>query len=161
MQKTLKQLNSRFLSIHFEELAAARKRADAVDTSQMTLGEGERARLLAATGAESMNEIIQNAVVVKKLKRAALVQIYNLLYYCNRYGVMTCLVPAPFVFGRFNTIEGPSIPFFDDSEILARLGVTRQWLPNGDVLMDYSACVESPAGWMTESKTLKKQEAAA
>lgn len=132
-----------FINQHFDELIAARDRAEAANTAGTTLGEGERIELLAATGAESIEELIQSAKVVKRLKRAALIQVKNLLYYANKYGVMNCTVPASIVIGPFNGQWGPSIDYSGKNEILKRLGVTYTYAGNGDYLYDYSQCIEA------------------
>lgn len=148
MQATLQKIEAQFIHKHFDGLVAARDRANAVDTADMRLGEGERAELLAATGAASIEEIVQGAKVVKRLKRSALIQVHNLLYYCNPYGVMICTVPAEFVIGRFNAVWGPSITFAGGPQILERLGVKREWGPGNDELYNYSACEETPVDWL-------------
>lgn len=148
MQKSLKHIESLFINTHFDELVAARDRAKSADTSDTTLGEGERIQILAATGAKSIDELIQGAQVVKRLKRAALIQVHNLLYYCNRYGVMICTVPASYTIGPFNGEWGPSITFAGGSQILERLGVTSTYAGGGDHLFDYSKCTETQPGWL-------------
>lgn len=148
MQKTLRDIQTQFIHSHYEELVAARDRADAVDTAEMTLGEGERVKILAATGADAIEELIQGAKVVKRLKRAALIQVHNLLYYCNRYGVMICTVPASVTLGRFNAQWGPCIQFAGGPQILDRLGVEATYSGNGDKLFDYSGCTETQPQWL-------------
>ena len=149
MQKSLKAIESVFINANFDELVAARDRSYSVNIKKTTLGEGERIKILAATGAATIDELIHGAKVVKRLKRAALIQVYNLLYYCNRYGVMRCKVPARFVFGQFNGEVGPDICFAGGDEILRRLGVTYIHLTGGEYLYDYSACIEEPVDWLT------------
>lgn len=148
MQATLRKIEALFIHKHFDELVAARDRANAVDTAKMRLGEGERAKLLAATGAASIEEVVQGAKVVKRLKRSALIQVHNLLYYCNPYGVMICTVPAEFVIGQFNAVWGPGIDFAGGPQILERLGVTKDWGPGNADLYNYSACEETPVDWL-------------
>lgn len=152
MQKSLKAIESVFINTSFNELVAARDRADSANIDGTTLGEGERIRILAATGAATIDELILGAKVVKRLKRAALIQVHNLLYYCNRYGVMTCTVPASFVIGQFNGQWGPSICFAGGPEILRRLGVTSAYCAGGDSLYDYSGCIEAPVDWLSVAK---------
>jgi len=82
------------------------------------------------------------------LKRAALIQVHNLLYYCNRYGVMTCTVPAKFVIGQFNGEWGPSISFAGGPQILKRVGATSTYSSGGESLFDYSNCEEDPVDWL-------------
>ncbi len=152
MQKTLSNVKSLFISKHFQQLVEARDRADDVYTSNMTLGEGLRAKMLAATGATSIEEVISSAVVVKRLKRAALIQIHNLLFYANQWGVMMCTVPAKYPIGHFNMVEGPSLTSTDSSKILRNLGVihseTRLIEGWPEALHDYSKCEESPVDWL-------------
>lgn len=148
MQKILRDIQTQFIHNHYEELVAARRRADAVDTADMTLGEGERVKVLAATRAETVDELIQGAKVVKRLKRAALIQVHNLLYYCNRYGVMSCTVPATVTFGRFKAQWGPCIHFAGGHQILDRLGVQATYSGKGDKIFDYSGCTETRPQWL-------------
>lgn len=148
MQKSLEKIQSLFIQKHFDELVAARDRAKSADTSDTTLGEGERVIIKTATGASSIEELVEEAKVVKRLKRAALVQVHNLLYYCNSYGVMTCTVPARFTIGQFNGEWGPSICFAGGPQILERLGVTSTYAGGGDYLFDYSNCIESTVSWL-------------
>lgn len=149
MQKALAKIQSTFIAHHFEELVAARDRAKNVDIRTMTLGDGERAQIFAATGAKSIEELINGAKVVKRLKRSALIQVHNLLYYANRYGVMICTVPAKFVIGEFNGEWGPSIQFAGGPEILRRLGAATTYAGRGDSLYDYSACTEETPDWLS------------
>ena len=149
MQKSLKKIEAIFINSYAGELVAARDRADNAEISGTTLGEGQRIKLLAATRAESIEELVKGARVVKKLKRAALIQVHNLLYYCNRYGVMMCTVPANFVIGPFNGVMGPSICFAGGPKILERLGATSVYAHGGEYLFDYSACVETPSKWLS------------
>jgi hypothetical protein len=147
MQKTLSNVKSLFINKHFQQLVEARDRADDVYTSNMTLGEGMRAEILAATGAASIDELIDQAVVIKRLKRSALIQVHNLLYYANQWGVMMCSVPAKCPIGRFNCVHGPGITFAGGPEILQKLGVTR--IGVGMIcLHDYSKCVETKVDWL-------------
>jgi hypothetical protein len=148
MQKSLKTIESVFINTNFDELVAARERSYSVNIEGTTLGEGERIKILAATGAASIEELILGAKVVKRFKRAALIQVHNLLYYCNRYGVMSCKVPARFVIGQFNGEFGPEICVAGGEEILRRLGVTYIYLAGGEYLYDYSACIEEPVDWL-------------
>lgn len=148
MQKTLAKIQSLFISRHFDELVAARDRADAVDTSGMTLGEGERAEILAATGANSIEELVNGAKVVKRLKRSALIQVHNLLYYANRYGVMICTVPAWYTIGPLNGQWGPCIRFSGGPEILRKLGAKATYTGR-DALYDYSQCQEEAPDWLS------------
>lgn len=148
MQKQLQKILSLFINKHFEELVAARDRAKQADIAGTTLGEGERIRILAATGAETIEDLILSAKVIKKLKRAALIQVHNLLYYCNRYGVMICTVPASFPIGELNGEWGPDISFAGGPQILEKLGVTSAYTHGGDRLFDYSACIESHVDWL-------------
>ena len=148
MSVKLKAIECLYVNKHKERLAAARDRADAVNTRDTTLGDGERMKLMAATEAQSIEEIIKSAVVVKRLKRAALIQVRDLLYYCNQWGVMICAVPAWFELGQLNYVWGPSISFAGGPEILERLGVTKAYVTGGDYRYDYSACVESSVEWL-------------
>lgn len=154
MQKTLRAIQRIYIDKHYDELVAARDRADAVDTADRTLGKRSRLEILAATGAASIKEIIDSAKMVKRLKRGALIQVHNLLYYCNRYGVMICIVPAKHVFAQFDFVEGPCIYFDGGPAILERLGVTS--VPSvaykRERLFDYSTCVETPVDWLPLSK---------
>lgn len=147
MQKSLSEVQSLFISKHFQKLAEASERAESVNTSGMTLGEGMRVKLLAATGAASIDELIEQAVVVKRLKRSALIQVHNLLYYANQWGVMICTVPAKCPIGRFNCVHGPGITFAGGPEILHKLGVTKIGV-GMDCLHDYSKCVETKVDWL-------------
>lgn len=143
MSKKLKAIHDRYVATNETMLAAARDRADAVDTSGMTLGEGERARLFAATQLKNTDELIDSAVVVAKTKRRALILVGGLLYVCNKYGVMICTVPANHVIGCFNGIWGPGITYACGHEILERLGVTYEYDGRDDIY-DYSACIIHP-----------------
>lgn len=147
MQKSLSDVKSLFIKKYWQQLVEARDRAEAVDTSSMRLGEGERAQIIAATGAASIDEIINSAFVVKRLKRAAIIQVHNLLYYANQWGVMMCTVPAKHPIGRFTCVEGPGITFAGGSEILQKLGVTRVGV-GMECRHDYSKCVETKVDWL-------------
>ena len=140
MSKKLKAIHDRYVATNVEMLAAARDRADAVNTHGMTLGEGERARLFAATQLKNTDELIDSAVVVAKTKRRALVLVGGLLYVCNKYGVMICMVPATQAIGSFNGIWGPGITYACGHEILEHLGVTYEY-DRRDNIYDYSACI--------------------
>lgn len=148
MQKSLEKVLALFINKHFDELIAARDRAKNADTQGTTLGQGRRIEILAATGASSIDELIAGAKVVKRLKRAALIQVHNLLYYSNRYGVMTCTVPASFPIGSFNGEWGPSIRFAGGPQILDRLGVKSTYDCGGDRVFDYSECTETSVEWL-------------
>lgn len=141
MQVSLENAVKQHFVNHQEQLKEARDRAEAVNTKEMNLGDGQVAKILAATGYESTEDIIKNAVVVKKLKRAALIQVRDLLYYYNRWGVGTCLVPSIMPIGAFNAAWGPAIPMRIESTLLKRLGVTKRYADRGDYLHDYSECV--------------------
>jgi len=148
MQKVFSQVYSQFLEHNYDELVAARERADAINTVDMTLGDGIRAEILAATGAQSIDELIENAKVIKRIKRGALIQVHGLLYYSNKYGLMQCTVPSAFGFSPLKWVEGPSLMFAGSKEILERLGVKTQRQPDGEYIHDYSECVESQANWV-------------
>jgi hypothetical protein len=144
MSKILKVIEAKFINRHFDELIAARERAVAVDTGAY-LGNAMHIRLLAATGAESIESLIQSAKVVKRLKRAALIQVGNLLYYANRWGVMWCHVPSTIPIGIFNCEDGPGLCWDTKRAILDRLKVTSTYAGKGEDLFDYSNCDEE--GW--------------
>ena len=121
MQKVLKAIHDKFINENIEELTAARDRADSVCTDGSTLGESVRMQIFAATQTTSLEELMEGAKIIKALKRGALIQVHNLLYYSNRYGVMTCTVPATYVFGNnFNGQWGPCITFAGGAKILER-----------------------------------------
>jgi len=142
--KTLLKMEAEFFTANQEELKAAKERADETKTHHLTLGEGQRQKLLAATKATSIQEIIDNAVVIKRMKCAALIKVHNLLYLANRYGVMICKVPSGISIKVLSVVEGPGIRFAGGEEILNRLGATRHY-DGRDYIYDYSQCVEQAA----------------
>ncbi len=148
MNESLKKIECVFLIKHFRELEELRARVKATETTGMTIGEAERAKLLAATGAASLAELIETAAVVKCIEREALIQVHNLLYFCNQYGFMRCTLPAGPDQDIFRVGTGPGIALAGGPRILERLGARTDGGQGYDRLYNYSACVEKPVRWL-------------
>lgn len=148
MQSTLQKLVTRHLNLFHEKLLAAKERADDVDTASLNLGDSMRAKVAAATEMPSAQEAMASAVVVKKCKRAALIQVGCLLYFSNRFGVLTCLVPSGLSLECLATVWGPGIPPTENDVLLAQVGAKQTGWDRGDRVFDYSGCEEVAQAWM-------------
>lgn len=148
MQKSLERIYNRFYNAHYDELVVASTAADSVDTSEVRLGVGQEMVILAATGLSSVDEILGSAVVIKRIRRGALIQVNNLLYYANKYGVLICYVPSRICIGSFTRRWGPAIPHSIHRCLLDSLNVKVECpSAGGDRLFDYSSCIEMPVNW--------------
>jgi hypothetical protein len=140
MSKKLKAIFDKYVHENEHRLSLARDRAESVRTNHLNLGESLRAELLAATMLPTPEAIIDSAVVVAKLKRGALIKIADLLYYCNKWGVMMCTVPAHNSIGGLNGIGGPDMWGYGKEAIFEKLGVTRKHSGSSEYIHDYSNC---------------------
>lgn len=145
MSKKLAAILNKYVSENKHRLILARDRADDVRTGGLTLGESQRAVLLSATSLPTGDSIVNSAKVVAKLKRGALIKIADLMFYCNKWGVMTSLVPAAQEIGGMNLIHGPAVCSDWKEKIYSKLGVTSEHYGNSEYIHDYSGC-EIPKG---------------
>lgn len=122
MRQTLSELYAKYLSENFERLSAIRDQADSIDAAGQC--SGDQAILLAITGCANVDQIVERAVMVANTKRTALILVGELLYFVNRYGVMTCRVPIKIAFAKFTVEQGPLITYEIRDKIFKKFGVT-------------------------------------
>ena len=147
MSKQIELILAIHLNKFHAELTLAKARADAANTHDTTLGQSNDIHLLAAIQMDSIDDAVNSAIVVKRMKRAALIQIGILLYMANKWGVTICLVPADVPIGQFNAVWGPHLSYRVQDKIFAKLGVEKSW-SGKDYMADYSNCPETKVQWM-------------
>lgn len=101
------------------ELEKARDRMEAIDTVDMTLGDGCRAQFTAASGFASYAEALNSVTVVRALKREAILQCGSLTLFANRYGVVSFHLPTGINVASLNWSQHSIL---DGHSLLARLG---------------------------------------
>jgi hypothetical protein len=143
MGKRVKAIQAEYVRNNYEALLAAKVRADNCDTTNTTLGEGLRRKVLAATGFETVDEMLDSAEVVYVSKRAMIVNIGILQYVFGKFGVPICVVPSGYGVNVFAYVEGPSLLSWDYKGMLKRLGAVEEFYDRGDYVHNYLGCKEN------------------
>ena len=129
-----------YIENHYDELLEAFNRTEACDTTDLTLGESLKIKVLAATGFDSVDAMFDSAKVVYASKRAMVVKMGLVLFAFGKYGVATCALPTGLNMSLFAITEGPSLMPHHYEPLITRLGAIRDVFQHGDWIYDYSAC---------------------
>lgn len=143
---TIDALEREFLKDNGERLSSISYVIDALDTSDLNLGDSILKKFLTAVVTD--NTQVGSSVVVqviKATKRSALLDIGGLCYRFNKYGVARCLIPSNIGVEALSVIWGPSLPAMLKERVFRSGGVTSE--PDtkylGERIFNYSGLKET------------------
>ena len=133
---------AQLLNDHNESLIECRKLGEAVDQTNMNLGEGMRATFLAQTRLKSLDEVFKSARVLHATKRKVIIQVENVYLFAGKFGQVVYDLPLGDVFsiGNFKYSQH-SYDFMSQKDLLLHLGATIDGRDKGDDVYNYSQCL--------------------